>query len=378
MYRGYSYRIYPNEEQKAIIEKTLGVARFVYNYGLDMIHKAYFEEGRRITYVQVSQKITELRETPGYEWLKEVSRDAITQALIDLNSAFINFFKYGKRYPKHKDEFIHKKDSYRVRLNISQDKENWVNIEKLSYVKGQRKFQLPENVCGRITIRKTATGKYFIGVKYQIPDIEFVHHENDYTNKSVGIDMGIKTFITLSTGEKIDSPLFYTKNRKRFNYREKAVWRKPILDGVKSKNHMKACFKRAKLYEKVANQRKDWIHKLTHRLTTEFSMITIEDFSASDMMNRARSSHIRTLLRDMSHGAFLRQLSYKSEQRGVKLIIADKYYPSTQICSSCGYQNKEASNIDVREWICPNCGSHHDRDINAAKNLLNYGLTMLS
>ena len=371
MIRSVKFRIYPNEEQKEIIEKTLGVCRFVYNYGLNMIDKAYYEHHIRIRYADVSAAITKLKELDGYKWINEVSRDAITNTLKDLNNAYNLFFNGKRKYPKPKDGYKRKKKTFRVLINITQDKidKKYVNIAKLGYVKSQKGLYIPDNYINRISITKTSSGKYYVGIKYKEDDIPELDIDSIEEYRKVGIDVGVHTYATLSTGEKIEYPGFYEKELKRLNHYSKEYWRKPSLT---SKNHIKSVNRFAKVYEKIMNRRMDFIHKLTHRLVNDFDEIHIEDIDPQDMAKRAVSKKLKRKIIDLNFGMFKRLLTYKAQQHGKRLIVVDKYFPSSQICSECGYQNKNLRNTHIRDWECPNCGSHHDRDINAAINLLNY------
>lgn len=368
IYRSKKFRIYPNKEQQDIIDKTLGACRFVYNYGLAMIDNAYYKHGITLKWVDVSAAITRLKELEEYKFLNEVSREALTSTLKDLNNAFINFFKKRKRYPKPKDDYKRKKNTYKVLINITNDKldKSYINIAKLGYTKSQRGVVIPDNNLTRVTITKTGSGKYYVGIKYKVEPITIP--DDLYERKIVGIDIGVHHYATLSTGEIIDYPYFGEKEYNRLRLLEKGYLRKPS----NTNKHKKAVRRYAILHEKIYNRRMDFIHKLTCRLTDEFDEIHIEDISYSRLAKKAKNREIKRRIIDSSFSSFKNQLKYKSEDKGVKFIVVDKFYPSSQLCSSCGFLDKEMKDTHKRKFRCESCGYIEDRDINAAINLMKY------
>ena len=361
-YHRRRYRLYPTKEQKAYIKRLIGACRFVWNWAVDRCEDEYYKTGKTPPMKEISKEFTKLKKTEGYEWLQELDALALTQVFQDLRKAYRNFFDRGYNKPK----FKRKKDAYRTRLNpVQPDKNNYINVAILRLMKIQRNANL-ENPKTYITITHTASDKYFVTVtEYKETNPKVIDPDNI---KKVGIDVGIKTFITTDTGEKIYSPEYLKQSLKRLKQRHRAYSRK--VPG--SRNAEKARIKLALMYEKVTNQRKDFIHKVTHRLVTEYDEIHTETLNVEAFFHSKFSKNIRRKYFDVSLGEFFTQLKYKCRDYGVNLIQAPNNYPSSQLCSNCGFQNRDVRNLRLREWTCPVCGCHHDRDINAAINLVNY------
>lgn len=303
-----------------------------------------------------------------YEWLKEVDKFALENAVYNMDNAYQNFFKNGSGYPKFKSKKDNRK-SYHTNYsnnNIEVSFENnKIKLPKLKWIKAK----LSKEFIGKIksaTISQTPSGKYFVSIL-----IETECEQLESTGNMIGIDLGIKDLLITSGGEKFDN----IHTTKKYEIKLTREQRKLVRKVKGSHNYEKQRIKVARLYEKIHNTRLDYLHKISHKLIKENQLIVSEDLAVSNMV---KNHNLAKAIQDCSWYELTRQLGYKAEWNGRMYVKIGRFVPSSQTCSNCGYVNSETKDLSVREWICPNCGAIHDRDVNAAKNILNEGMKLLN
>ena len=363
----YKFRIYPTEEQERQIQRTFGCCRYVYNYYLAKRKELWETEKKTMSYFDCTKDLTQLKKTDVF--LKEADSTALIRALKDLDNAYQNFFRGIKKkqdvgYPK----FRSKKDrnkSYRadgvgVRVRTNG---RTLTLPKLGKVKC-RGFD--NGISGRIlsaTIEQMPAGDYYCAVC--CTDVEI--KQMPKTGNACGVDMGIKELATLDDGTKYPNNKYASENERRLAKLQRALSRKKKGSNRWEKNRIRV----AKLQERIANQRKDNMQKVTTALIRKYDTICIEDLNVKGMEQNSRLAKSVT---DASFYEFRRELEYKAEWYGKKISAVDRFFPSSQICSACGERFEGTKDLSIRKWTCPHCGAEHDRDINAAKNILAEGL----
>lgn len=364
--KAYKYRIYPNKKQKEIISKTFGCCRFVYNKYLAKRIEMYEENKETFSYVKCANDMKQLKSE--LEWLKEVDSTALQSSLRDLDMAYQKFFKEHSGYPKFKSKKTHR-FSYKTKYTNGNIRycDKHIKLPKLGYVKTRDK-QIPQGRILNATIQQEPNGHYYCSIC--CTDITF--EQLPKTNKNIGLDLGLADFAILSDGNKIENPRFYEKSEEKLAKLQRELSRKTIG----SNRWNKARIKVAKLQKHISNQRNDFLQKLTTTIVNNFDIIGIEDLDIKSM--KETDSSIRNKrVGDVSWSEFRRMLTYKCEWHGKKLSVIDRYCPSSQICHCCGHRDGNKSE-DIRFWICPNCNSELDRDINAAINILNEALRLVN
>ena len=370
MEKCYKFRLYPTSEQQITMSKIFGCCRFVYNRFLAERLEAYKTEKKTISRFEQDKSLTLLKKE--HEWLKEADSTALQATIQNLDGAYQNFFrrvKHGEKpgYPQFKSKRDSRK-AYKSKTvgNNIEVLEKSIKLPKLGLVE----CRVSKQVEGRLisaTVSQNPSGKYYVSVC--CTDVEIEPFER--TGAIAGIDVGIKEFAITSDGSKFDNPKYLRKSEKKLVREQKRLSRKP----KGSQNRNKSRLKVARVHEKITNQRNDFLHKLTTELVKDYDIISVESLKIKNMVKNRK---LAKSIGDVSWGEFVRQLEYKCEWYGKTFVKIPTFFASSQTCHKCGFQNTAVKDLSVRSWVCPNCGAEHDRDINAAVNILNKGVEMLA
>lgn len=373
MIKSLKIRIYPNKKQEELIIKTFGCVRYVYNYYLDKRINAYKNCGESLSYNECSKDLTSLKKE--LEWLKEPDKFSLQSSLKNLDESYKRFFKGLGNFPKFKSK-NNKKDFYTTSFtnNNIEIFENRIKLPKLGKVKYRDNSVIKGKILN-VTISKTKTGEYFASVTYEKEEKPL-----EKTGSFIGIDLGLKDFCIFSNGEKKSNPKYYTSLQDKLIREQRKLSRMQRLALDKNrkledcKNYQKQRLKVARVHERIANKRNDFIQQLTSDIVKNHDIICLENLNVKGML---KNKKLAKSISDVSWYEFIRQLTYKAKWYGKDVIILDRWFPSSRTCHICGYKKKDLQLKD-RSWICPICKTIHDRDINAAINILNEGLRLLS
>ena len=364
MLKAFSYRFYPTPEQESLLRRTMGCARLVYNRALAVRTEALYKDQKRVGYAETSSMLTEWKKTEELDFLNEVSCVPLQQGLRHLQTAYTNFFDGRAKYPNFKKK--RNGGSAEFTKSAFKFKDGQVYLAKCADPLPIRWSRMLPVGCrpSTITVKLSPSGRWSVSLLVNV-EIEALPP----SGSQVGIDLGITSLLALSTGEKIANPKGFKVKYRKLRRAQKALSRKQ----KGSNNRHKARVKVAKVHQEIADARKDNLHKLTTRLVHENQTIAVENLAVKNMI---KNPQLALAISDASWGELVRQLDYKCDWYGRTLIKIDRGFPSSKRCGNCGHiVNKMPLNI--REWDCPNCGTHHDRDINAAKNILAAGLAVL-
>lgn len=365
VYKGYKYRIYPNAEQRDFIDRTFDACRYVYNKALELCIKTYEELGKMCTYNDCSRMLTVWKHEED-TWLCEFENTAMKCAIKNMVSAYKKFFKEGKGYPKFKNRFY--KQSYTTTQTCRNPVDFKTNRIILPRIKNPIKAVLHRQFTGEIksvTVSRDCSGKYYAAF------CVLEQHEIIPKQKGkVGIDLGIKHLATLSNGDKIDNSKFFRKHEKKLARMQRKLSRQQ----KGSRKYEKQRKKLARLHEKIRHKREYKHHELSSRIIKENFVICTEDLAVQNML---KNKHLSKSISDTGWYQFIRQLEYKCGWNNRLFQKVERKYPSSQLCSSCGFKNEKVKDLRIRHWKCPNCGVEHDRDINAATNILYEGAMLI-
>ena len=364
MEKAYRYRFYPTVEQENLWRRTMGCARLVYNKALAARTEAWYERQERVGYSQTSSMLTNWKKEEELDFLNEVSCVPLQQGLRHLQTAFTNFFAGRAKYPNFKKK--HNGGSAEFTTSAFRWKNGQVFLAKCTTPLPIRwSKQIPQRcVPSTITVKLTPAGRWFVSILVD----DYTIKPLPKSDKSIGLDVGITSLIATSNGDKITNPKHFKKLCKKLKRTQKALARKQ----KGSNNRKKARVQVAKVYAEIADARKDFLHKLTTQILRENQTIVVEDLAIKNMM---KNHKLALAISDASWGELIRQLSYKCQWYGRELIKIDRWFPSSKRCGNCGHIINELR-LNIREWECPKCGTNHDRDINAAKNILAAGLAV--
>jgi putative transposase len=361
--RAYRYRFYPTDEQQQQLARTFGCVRFVYNWALRLLTEVYQQQGKRLYYGDTSAALTQLKKQPETAWLNDVSAVPLQQALRHLDRAFVNFFEGRASYPT-----FHKKHGVQSATYVG----NGFKWDGISLTLGKieaslaiRWSRLLPKKCKitSVAVSKDTANRYFVSILVEEEIVPLL-----VTPQTVGLDMGITSLVALSTGEKVGNPQYFRQDEKKLARAQRRLAKKR----KGSKNRDKARHKVARIHARIADRRRDYQHKLSTRMVRENQVICVETLNVKGML---QNRHLAKSISDVGWGELVRQLEYKSAWYGRALIKIDRWEPSSKRCSACGYVVDKLP-LDVREWVCPECGVCHDRDINAANNIRAAGLAV--
>jgi putative transposase len=361
--KAFKYRFYPTPEQETLLRKTMGCARLIYNRALAARTEAWYERQERVGYAETSTMLTDWKKQEDLQFLSEVSCVPLQQGLRHLQTAFTNFFAGRAKYPNFKKK--HHGGNAEFTKSAFKWKDGQVFVAKIAEPLAIRwSRQIPEGAePSTITVKLSPAGRWSVSML-----VDIVIEALPESPNQVGLDLGITSLIALSNGEKVANPKAFKAKRRKLRKAQKALSRKQ----KGSNNRHKARRKVAKVYAEISDARSDFLHKLTTRLVRENQTIAVEELAVKNMIKNRK---LALSISDASWGELIRQLEYKCDWYGRTLVKIDRWFPSSKRCGHCGHIVDKLP-LNIREWDCPKCGTHHDRDLNAANNILAAGLAV--
>lgn len=369
--RGLKMRIYPTKEQQNKIDQTLGACRYIFNHMLFRNKKVYERRGEHLSYYDMQNLVPKMKKY--LPWLKDADSQALNYACRQIDNAYQKFFKDKKGYPKPK----RRKDSVQsyttTVISVITYEPHKIKLPKLGWIRHSDNRKLPEGakICQATVSRKN--GKYYVSILYKYEkDVQLISINE---SQVIGLDYKSDGLYIDSNGHEVHMPHFFRESQERLAKEQRRLSRKKgSKKGEKKSNrYLKQQAKVAKIHEHIANQRTDWLHKESTRLANEYDAVCVEDINMCEI---SQGLKLGKATADNGFGMFRDMLKYKLEERGKRFVKIDKWFASSKLCSDCGWKFNDLT-LDIREWNCPNCGTHHDRDLNAAINIRNEGLRVL-
>ena len=364
MHKAFKFRLLPTKEQEVLLAKHFGCSRFIYNHFLAEKQKHYLENKETLKFNVCQNMLIKQKKDEGFEWLKEVNSQCLVSTLINLETAYTNFFKKKSKFPKFKSK--KNKNSFQIPQHVTLKEHNVVQIPKFKEGLKFIKHRELKGIIKSATISKNPCGKYYISFLCVIEKL--IKHKK--TGKSIGIDLGLKDFIITSEGQRYCNPKFLRKYEVKLKKKQRILSRKE----KESKGRDKARLSVAKVHEKITNSRNDMQHKVSSKLVKDYDLIAIEDLNVKGMV---KNHCLAKAISDVAWSSFVTKLKYKAEWNDKEVIVIDRFYPSSKTCSWCDHV-KESLSLDERTWTCSKCNIIHDRDVNASKNILRRALAIQS
>ncbi len=363
VHKAHKFRLYPTLEQEILLSKHFGSCRFVYNKFLHDKNLMYKENKKNLTYNESSKILTVLKKDENHSWLNEINSQSLQSTLKNLDNAYDSFFRKLTKFPRFKSKYDRQSFTIPQNIKIENDLLKIPKFRDGIKISKSIKFNFLKII--EATILKTPTGKYFVSINCEM---EHISHEK--VDSKIGIDTGIKHLAILSDGTKYENPKPLKTKIKKLKYQQRQLSKKQ----KDSNSRLKQKLKIARIHEKIVNCRIDNLHKVTTEIIKNHDIICVESLVVKNMM---KNHSLAQSLSDVSLGTFYRFLDYKAKWNDRTIIKIDRFYPSSKSCSNCGFINQDM-NLSIRNWTCPQCNTQHDRDINAANNILNQGLNILS
>jgi putative transposase len=362
IHKSYKFRIEPTSEQIVLLSKHFGACRFVFNRFLHERKEKYLNEKTSLNYYDNARTLTDLKKEEDFDWLKEINSQSLQSSIRNLDSAYKNFFNKQNQFPRFKSKYD--KQSFKIPQNAL------INEGKLVIPKFKEgiKINLHRKIEGEIlfaTITKSTTGKYYVSITCEVNYKPF-----DKTGSKIGIDTGIKDLVILSDGKTYENIKVLKSKLKKLKYQQRQLSKKQKGSNSRQKQKIKLSL----VHEKITNIRKDYLHKISTEIVKNHDIISVEDLSVKNMM---KNHKLAQSLSDVSLGMFYTMLEYKSKWNDKSFVKIDRFFPSSKTCSNCGWIYQDL-NLSIREWTCSSCNEHHDRDLNASKNILKQGINILS